>query len=271
MENTYWQKQTLNKTLFPDLLWSRPEHKKQAGKLLIVGGNLHGFAAPAEAFNYAFVAGIGTSRVILPDSIKKLVGSMFENGEFVPSTPSGSFSQKALSDLLEHASWADGVLLAGDFGRNSETAILIEKFMDKFAGQITFTKDAADYAISSPGATLEREDTLLILSMAQLQKLGIGIRFKTAFTLNMDLLRLVDTLHIFTSQYSTSVITKHMDQVVVASKGRVSTTKFAADLSPWRIKTAAYASVWWLQNPSKPFETITTAVHESISGAGGGT
>ena len=32
----------------------------------------------------------------------------------------------------------------------------------------------------------------------------------------------------------------------------------------WRLKVAAYASVWWLQNPSKPLEAITTAVREAI-------
>src|SRR5436305_544558 len=107
---TYWHRQTPSKPLFPDLLWSRPEHKSTAGKLLIIGGNLHNFSTPAQAFNYVSEAGIGSARVLLPDSIKKLVGGVFESGEFAPSTPSGSFSQKALIDMLEQSSWADGVL-----------------------------------------------------------------------------------------------------------------------------------------------------------------
>src|SRR5262245_34884782 len=124
MEREYWRKQQPGKLLFPELEWSRPENKAQAGKLLIVGGNQHGFAAPAEAYAVATKTGIGTARVLLPDALQKTVGRILDNGEFAPSTPSGSFSQKALGELLSYSSWADAALLAGDFGRNSETAIL---------------------------------------------------------------------------------------------------------------------------------------------------
>src|SRR5882762_3047468 len=107
MTDTYWYKQTSEKPLYPDLLWSRPENKSQAGKLLIVGGNLHGFAAAGEAYTEAVKAGIGTARVLLPDSLQKTVGRVFEAGEYAPSTPSGSFSRKALAELLDMSGWSD--------------------------------------------------------------------------------------------------------------------------------------------------------------------
>ena len=44
MNHDYWHKQTSSKPLFPELIWSRPENRQLAGKLLIIGGNLHGFA-----------------------------------------------------------------------------------------------------------------------------------------------------------------------------------------------------------------------------------
>ena len=40
----------------------------------------------------------------------------------------------ALAPLLDLAQWADGVLLAGDIGRNSETTVLLETFMSKYHG-----------------------------------------------------------------------------------------------------------------------------------------
>lgn len=126
MNHEYWQKQTVDKPLFPDMLWSRPENKLYAGKLLIIGGNAYGFAAANEAYVEAGKAGIGVARMLLPDSLHKLLGKQFAAGEFAPTTPSGSFSQRALAEALATANWADGVLLAGDLGRNSETAILIE-------------------------------------------------------------------------------------------------------------------------------------------------
>ena len=150
MDHTYWHKQSVEKPLFPDLEWSRPQSKATAGKLLIVGGNAQGFAAPANAFRAAEKAGIGTARMLLPDSMRPFVGKPFTSGELAPTTPSGSFSQKALLELLTMSQWADGVLLAGDLGRNSETAILIEKFLAKFQGQVTITQDAVDYVMKSP-------------------------------------------------------------------------------------------------------------------------
>lgn len=261
MANTFWHKQTPDKPLYPDLLWSRPENKKQAGKLLIVGGNAHGFAAAGEAYAQATKAGIGTARVLLPDSLQKSVGRVFEAGEYAPSTPSGSFSQKALAELLAMSQWADAVLLAGDFGRNSETAILLEQFISKYSGQLTLTKDAVDYFTKMPNVLLARQDTLLALSFAQLQKIAINSRFIEALTFDMDFLRLIDALHEFTRQHQAALIVKHLQTIFVAANGQVSTTKLNEDLEIWRVRTAAQAAVWWLQNPVKTFEALTTSLN----------
>lgn len=258
MQN-YWQKQTADKPLFPDLLWSRPENRVHAGKLLIVGGNAHGFAAAAEAFNEATKAGIGTARVLLPDSLQKTVGRVLEAGEYAPSTPSGSFSQRALAEMLAMSQWSDGVLLAGDLGRNSETAILLEKFSTMYQGQLTITKDAADY-FANAEKLINRPDTLLVISFAQLQKLATTVRFPQAFTFDIGLLRLIEMLHDFTAQYQTAIITRHLDNIFVAVNGSVTTTRLESPTKVWRVKTAAHATTWWLQNPSKPLEALTTSL-----------
>src|SRR3989344_1078256 len=143
MEATYWLRQKTDEPLFPDLIWSRPETKQQAGKLLIIGGNQFGFAAPAEAYGAATDAGVGLTRVLLPLAVKKVAGKLLPGLEYSANTPSGSFSKAALGEFLDQAAWADGVLIAGDLGRNSETAILLESFLAKYQGQITLNKDAA--------------------------------------------------------------------------------------------------------------------------------
>ena len=263
MDNNYWHKQTIEKPIFPDLMWSRPEHKNQAGKLLIVGGNAHGFAAAAEAYAESIKASIGSSRVILPSVLQKTVGRVFEAGEYAPSTPSGSFSRMALSDVLDGGVWADGMLLAGDFGRNSETAILLEEIASKYKGQLTLTKDALDYFTKSPISLLDRGNTLLVVSFAQLQKIAVSSLSKSAFTFEMDFIRLVDSLHEFTKIHKATIIIKHLQTLFVAYNGQVSTTKLIEDLPVWRVKTAAHASVWWLQNPSKTFESITSSLIKS--------
>ncbi|MES2971588.1 MAG: hypothetical protein V4702_04665 [Patescibacteria group bacterium] len=260
MDNTYWHKQTEEKPLFPDLLWSRPETKSKAGKLLIVGGNQHGFAAPAEAYNESLKAGAGVANVVLPSAIQKVVGGFFENAFFAPSTPSGSFSTSALSELLHHSSWADGVLLAGNFGRNSETAILLEKFLEDFDGLLVITQDALDYFLMNPKHVLERPNTSLVASMEQLQKLTTNVHFTTAITLGMDFIKLVETLHELSLKFPANFVVKQHQQILVAFKGQVSTTTLQDDMEIWRVRIAAHAAVWWLQNPAKTFEALTTSV-----------
>lgn len=260
MDRTYWRRQTPDRPLFPDLLWSRPETKRQAGKLLIVGGNLHGFAAPATAYNEAVKAGIGTARVLLPDSLQRTVGRVLEAGEYAPSTPSGSFARAALAELLAMTGWADGVLLAGDFGRNSETAILLEQCINKYNSQLTLAKDAVDYFAKTPDGLLDRAETTLVLSFSQLQQLAASAGFTTPFTFDMDFLRLIDALHEFTTKHSIAIITRHLQTMFVAAGGQVSSTKLDQDIDIWRVETAAHAAVWWLQNPDKPFEALTLSV-----------
>lgn len=260
MDRTYWHRQTVDKPLYPDLLWSRPENKRQAGKLLIVGGNAHSFAAAGEAYAEAVKAGIGTARVLLPDSLQKTVGRVLEAGEYAPSTPSGSFGQTALAELLAMSQWADAVLLAGDLGRNSETAILLEQFITKYSRQLTISKDATDYFTKTPEGLLGRENTLLVLSFAQLQKVAANARFTKAFTFDMDFLHLVEALHEFTQKHQINIIVKHLQTIFVAAGGQVSSTKLPEDLEIWRGKTAAHAAVWWLQNPSNVFQALSTSL-----------
>jgi hypothetical protein len=185
---------------------------------------------------------------------------VFEAGEYVPSTPSGSFSRQALSDVLDGGNWADSTLFAGDFGRNSETAILLEQFASKHNGQLILTKDALDYFTKSPAIILDRDNTLLVASFAQLQKIATSSKFTQAFTFDMDFLRLVEGLHEFTKLHKTAIVVKHLQNIFVAHGGSVSSTKLEEDISIWRVKAAANASVWWLQNPSKTYSAITTSV-----------
>jgi ADP-dependent NAD(P)H-hydrate dehydratase / NAD(P)H-hydrate epimerase len=260
METTSWLKQTPDKPLFPDLLWSRPENKRSKGKLLIIGGSVASFAAPATAYSAALNAGAGNARVLLPAKLKMTLGPAFADAEFAPNNPSGSFSRLALDNFLDNAAWADGVLLAGDVGKNSETAIVLDSFLDKYKGQLVLAGDSVDYFEKPNSLALGRDDTLIVADVGQLQKLAKGNRPSTPILHNMNLSDLVSVLVDWSNGSSASFITYFQGSFVVASAGRVSTSP--AQGSPhWQTKVATYASVWWLQNPTKPFEALTTAVH----------
>jgi hypothetical protein len=260
MKPEYWHKQAADTPVFPDLLWSRPENRRHAGRLLIVGGNGYEFQAPANAYGDALNAGIGDAKVLLPESMKKVVQDIFPEAEFAPTTPSGSFARSSVAPILDLADWADAILIAGDIGRNSETAVVLESVLQKYSGHLTLAKDAANYVLDAPGACLARPDTLLVITTAQLQRLASGARYASAVTSGMDLLRFADWLHEFTTEHQIHIITKHLDNFVVASGGQVSTTKFPPSREAWRVRTAAHAATWWLQNPNKPFEALTTSI-----------
>lgn len=256
----YWLKQPAGKPLYEEILWSRPESKARAGKLLLIGGNLHGFSSVQQAYTSADAAGAGVTRTLLPDALKKTIGSLLENTEFAPSTPkSGSFGRDALNEFLIHSNWADMAVIAGDLGRNSETSILLEEYVNKYRGPLTVTRDAIDYFYSQPELIADREHTIIVLSMAQLQKLGTALKFQTPFLLGMGLLLLVQALHEFSLRHSAIIVTKELDQIVAAHQGRVSSTKLDPDHEIWRASFAARAGVYAMQHPSKPFEAITTS------------
>lgn len=258
MDTSYWRKQEADKPLFEDILWSRPESKSQAGKLAVIGGHSHGFGAPGAAYGEALGAGIGVCKVLLPDAVKKTVKHVLPDASYGPSNPSGSFSKKALDSFLEISLWADAVIISGDMGRNSETAILLESYVQKYSGKLVIAQDAADYFKAFPQLLMNRPDTVLVISLAQLQKIFINAPLITPITFGMTLPQLAEALHMFTSKFPLTIVVKHHDVIFVAHNGQVVTTP--NNDMPWRVRTAGKASVYWLQNPSKPLESISTSL-----------
>lgn len=264
MASISYTKQSRTEPAYPKLLWSKPETKQSAGRLLIVGGNVNGISAPLRSYDYAEQAGIGISRVALPSALKSIAGKLIDNGAYVPSTPSGSFAKQALGELIEDASWANSMLLAGDFGRNSETAILLESLLKKTTTPAILTKDMIDYVSATP-AMLERSaPTVLVASLSQLQKLVRQSIKQPALSFDMNVSQLVEALKSVSIASKSSLITKHYTLLFVAHEGEVSATNSQSDNELWQTKIAAYASVWLAQQPKKPLASLTTAVFSSL-------
>jgi NAD(P)H-hydrate repair Nnr-like enzyme with NAD(P)H-hydrate dehydratase domain len=253
-----WQKQTGGKPLFEDLLWSRPQNKRQAGKLLIVGGQAQEFSNVAAAYESSLKAGAGTIKPLLPDSLNKLAG-MIPGVEFAPANKSGSFARSALAELLDHATWADAVLLAGDFGKNSETTLMLDSFFAKHPGLLTVSGQSLPAIDIAAKDLFGRKDILLVFSLAELQKLGTELKLEKAVTSTMSNDELASLLHRLTEQYPASIVVSAEEFTWTASNGQVASTKVESAKSLNEL--AAYAATWALQHPNKTFEAITVAVH----------
>lgn len=260
MNPTYWHQQTPSKPLYPDIEWSRPEQKSQSGRLAIVGGNAHGFAAVAESYGTALETGAGQVRALLPDSLRRTIPTSMTDVLFAATNPSGGLSRDALPDLSALGEWANAILLCGDAGRNSETAILYESYILGSSHPLIITRDAVDLMRSSAAQLVERPNTAIVLSFAQLQKLFQSVYYPKVLTFSMQLMQLVDAVHKFTVTYPITLVVLHRDTLVVARSGQVTTTPWSEPMLIWRGITAARASVYWMWNPSQPLEAITASL-----------
>jgi NAD(P)H-hydrate repair Nnr-like enzyme with NAD(P)H-hydrate dehydratase domain len=256
----YWRRQSASKPLFPDIEWNKPEQKNHAGKLGIIGGNKLGFVAVGDAYMVASDAGVGQVRVLLPDALKKSVPPVLTDVIYGASNPSGGLSREAGAEMMVMSSWADAVLLIGDAGRNSETAILYEDFIRTYSGQLTITRDAVDLLLNTPDVMVERADTILVVSFAQLQKIFSKVYYPKILTFSMQLQQLVETLHKFTITYPVTIATFHQEQLIIASGGQVTTTPWDNPMTIWKGGVATQAAAYYLWNPKKPLEAVTASL-----------
>lgn len=250
-------RQQPEKPLFPKLLWSRPENRQAAGKLLIIGGTQQSFATPSTVFRIATKKGIGTSRIILPDSIPKPVQAGLPGVVFTPANQSGAFALASLTELLQEAQWADGVILCDDIGRNSETLTMLESFFIKYVGILNVpVKVLTELPPSTTKNLLARKHTLIQGEFADWQKLFKHTEQPTALTSDMGVLPLAENLHTFLDTYGAYGICMYEGEIVIHANNHTSITARTSSY----IEAATGAVVWWVQNPSKPFESITTSL-----------
>lgn len=260
MDYSYWKKQSADTPLFPDIKWNKPEQRSMAGKLGILGGNKLGFAGVAEAYNVAKTAGVGELRVILPDVLRKTIPAAITDALFAPTNPSGSLSKDAAPELHTMAAWAQSVLMIGDAGRSSETAILYEQFIQEYSGQLVVTRDAVDLVKNSAQLLADRPNTFMVVSFAQLQKLFQAVYYPKVLTFSMQLTNLVEALHKFTITYPVAIAVLHREQLIIAHDGQVVTTPWESPMAIWRGDTAAKIASYWLWSPGKPLEAAATAI-----------
>ncbi len=247
-----------DKPVYPDILWERPERLDQAGKLLIVGGSSNGLRAVADAYETARSCGIGLLRILLPDILRKLTRTM-PNIDYAPSTISGSFSGGGRETLMFHAAAADGVLLAGDIGRSSETSLLLSEFVKSYHGPLVVTKDAFDILAGDYLFLAKRPQTLLVITLAQLRRMATDLKWPHAISLDLDFVPLVERLHQLSEAYPVLIISRQYQKLLLLDNGQVIVSDRPDLGERWRSETAARAAVLWLQNLGRPKEALTTA------------
>lgn len=255
---TYWHKQSPEAPLYPDFEWIKPEQKNKAGKLGIVGGQKLGFVATAEAYQTAETIGAGQIRLLLPDCLKKSIPPL-EGVQFGPTNVAGSLSKDGYNDLVALGEWANVILFIGDAGRSSETSIAYERFISEYTGPVVLTRDSFDILRESHKMLVNRPNTLLVLSFAQLQKLFKLSYYPIVLTFSMQLSSLVEALHKFTTTYPVALSVLHKENLLIAYGGEVVSTKWSNPMAIWRGHTATKMATHWLWKPSDPLMCFTSA------------
>ena len=249
----FWQKQGL-RPLFGEVDTERPEQKRYAGKLLIIGGNKGAFFAVANAMNEAHKMGVGEVRALMPNSLKSQVPSTPEV-YFAEAEKSGAFGHNALKDLLIQAEWAEAVVLIGDMGKNAETTMVFAEFMKQCDKPLFITRDAIVAVTPDVMNWAMREsETSLLLTMPQLQKLLRTLYYPKVVTLSMPTNQLIETLHKFTLSYELSIVTFHNNQLIVAQHGEVVSEEIKdtewTQITLWGGALAVQEAVLKLWNPN---------------------
>lgn len=257
---TYWHKQELHKPLYPDIAWSKPEQKSLKGRLGIVGGQAGGFMAVSNAYNIALKTGAGEVKLCLPDCLKKQIPSSLTDASFGASTVSGGFASESKNIILALGEWSNGLLFIGESGKNSETAIAFEESILKYKGPVVITRDAFDLLVEASEGLISRPDTVLVLSLGQLQKLFKKLYYPIIITHSMNIVQLVEALHKITITYPATIAVLHSEQVFIANSGEVTTTPHANAIDLIRGDLAVKMAIYWLWNPNKKLAALTTSL-----------
>ncbi|MEX2014561.1 MAG: hypothetical protein WD885_01335 [Candidatus Saccharimonadales bacterium] len=255
-----WQKQTNEKPLFPDLLWSRPENKKHAGKLLIIGGQASEFQNISSTYSFAHEAGAGTIRILMPGSLRKITENI-QGAEFAPSNKSGGFAKTALAQFFDLSEWTDFILLAGDFGKNSETTVILDGFLLRNSAPIIISQNALE-SIGIEFAQLVQMPLTLVIDRTIFQKIGKAVGTHVPITSLTTYENMGEIIQNISARSKAGFVIMDEEHVWTAIKGEMVSTKS----KPIDINAlSAYCAVWLMQNPKNPLEALSTAIQQSIT------
>lgn len=258
MDDSFWLKQD-REPLFPDVAWNRPEQKARAKKLLIVGGHAHGFDQVGRLYQAALNAGIGQAKVVLPLSMKRLVGSELPDTVFADLTPGSSATTSAIASLKAYSDWADGIMFT-QTGNNSHTALLLSGFLRDYIAPLIVTDDLLQLLAHDATLLTQREQTIFVLSFSGLQALVKQSGSELGFRHDMGLRPFVLALKHLNQQLRAPLNVVFEQQIVSAYDGKIVSTPRRVNPDP--VMLAGWMATWWLQQPTKPLETLAAVVME---------
>jgi hypothetical protein len=168
-------------------------------------------------------------------------------------------SKSGEAELIAAGQWADGILLVGDSGQNSETAILYDKLLDATDAWATITRDAVELLYTSAEKLANRPHTNLVMNFPQVQKLFSKVYYPKILTFSMQFMSFVEAARKFTITYPVTLTVLFGSKIIVAHGGQVVSQDFSDQTALINGQLAARAAAYLLWSPKKPLPAIATS------------
>jgi hypothetical protein len=243
--------------------------KTRGGRLLIVGGQKNQFNLVQAVFQMAEAAGIGEAQAALPDALRRAIG---EAGFawFVPTSTSGSLGKAALGELLHHAADFDALVLGANLTTNAETGIMIERLLREYEGRVIITEEAIRILKFEPSLITGNPRVLVVATMSGLFELANNHHVPLAIKPNRGVVGKIEVVQ-QVAAISRCAYCIFDSEIIVTTGDSTSLTALTSSLSDLPAITIGVAATFWLQQPSQPYEALTTAafvIREAVSGKG---
>ncbi len=202
--------------------FERPDQKRMAGRLLILGGHANSFFVVSNVLNIAEREEVGEVKAFMPDSLSEKIPNN-DKVVFLPSDKSGSFSKTAIDPMLDNLEQTDAAIVIGDMGKNAETVKFLDELLTKSTKDVLLVRDAADLALTGDNVEdwLEKDNIILFLSVAQFKKLLKTIYYPKVINLTVPVVQLVEIMHKFTLSYNITLAIPYSGLIIFAKNGEV--------------------------------------------------
>lgn len=244
--------------LFPKVLWNRPINRSGGGRLLLVGGHRDEFNDIGAIYQLAEASGIGSCHVVVPDSLRKLLGEVPEMS-FVPSSQSGSLGKASTDHILQMAQDFDVLMLGANLSNNSETAVMLDVVVSNYEGRLVIFGEALNAFKHQMSLIIKRPDTLIIGSMVEVfaiaNALRLPLRIKDGGAMNK-----LEIMEQLAAEGAAEYVLTGKD-MIVAAENKLSLTSAVSSMEFFTTASLAVLAAFWTQNPSKRYEALTCGAY----------
>jgi len=244
--------------LFPKIFWNRPISHISGNNLTMIGGHSGSFDQLQLYYSAVTTAGIYDYKIILPDSLIKIIGQDHESYRFVAANKSGSLAKAALGEILEIVQDTIAVSIGDNLSDNSETIILIESLLNHLEKKslILWGKTIDRLIKYYPEIIKSQSKCLLILDSRQLSRYAYALKI---FTNNKnELENKIETGLELINKIGTNLMVLDSELIAIVDK-KISVT-FIKNI-PNHAIASGIATAFWLQNPHFEFESLTSAAY----------